>query len=565
MAFTPCNGNALLCTDSYKVTHHDQYPPKTTKVFSYFESRGGTLPEVCFFGLQYLIKTWLVGPVVTAEKIAEAKEYYAKHFGSPAGDANVFNEAGWTYILEKHGGKLPMKIRAVPEGSVLPYKNVLFTVENTDPECFWLCTWFETLLVQVWYPTTVCTNSREQKKIIKKHTAHTVDHMFKMPFMLHDFGFRGTSSTESAAIGGLSHLVNFMGSDTVAALVAAREVYGLDGGKGMAGFSIPASEHSTITSWGPGQEKDAMENMLDKFPTGLVACVSDSFNIWDACKDLWGTQLKDKVMSRQDGLNSLVIRPDSGHPPEVVIKCLELLGSKFGVKDNGKGYKVLPDQVRVIQGDGIDIKMLESILSHMTAFKWATENLAFGSGGGLLQKMNRDTMKCAYKCSWVEVDGVARDVSKNPITDRGKKSKRGRLTLENNDGVWATVENGDPAKDQMVTVYENGELIVDQKLEDIRKLAEVGEVEPVPLFKSSEEWVSKFDAWCAENGVTPTVKGADLFQAPPSDDSIAAMLTSLESKISGGLSKVQLAESLQALNRVNAKLLQVAKKSSEPN
>lgn len=498
--------------------------------------------------------------MVTAEKIAEAKAYYAQHFGS-----EVFNEAGWTYILEKHGGKLPMRIRAVPEGTVLPYKNVLFTVENTDPECFWLCTWFETLLVQCWYPITVCTNSRNQKKIIAKYMSHTADTMLKMGFMLHDFGFRGVSSTESAAIGGAAHLVNFVGTDTVAALVAAREVYGLPATE-VAGYSIPASEHSTITSWGPGDEVKAMENMLDKFPQGLVACVSDSFNIWEACKTLWGSALKDKIISRGAGLNSLVVRPDSGHPPEVVVKCLELLGSKFGVSENTKGFKVLPDYIRLIQGDGIDAEMLETILAHMTAFKWSTDMLAFGSGGGLLQKMNRDTLKCAYKCSWVEVDGVARDVSKNPITDRGKKSKRGRLTLECNDGAWSTVENGDPAKDKLVTVFENGELVVDQLFADIRARADTGTPEPVaPGFKSTEEWVSKFDAWATENGVEPTVSGASIYQAPPAEDTIAAALGAVEGKIAAGMTKQQLAESLQALNRVNAKLLSVAKKASEPN
>jgi len=224
--------------------------------------------------------------------------------------------------------------------------------------------------------------------------------------------------------------------------------------------------------------------------------------------------LKDQIVARGEGLNSLVVRPDSGHPPEVVIKCLELLGSKFGVKTNTKGFKVLPDYIRVIQGDGIDADMLELICNTMLAFGWAIDNLAFGSGGGLLQKMNRDTMKCAYKCSWVEVevDGeiVARDVSKNPITDKGKKSKKGRLTLECNDGVYATVENGDPAKDIMVTVFEDGELLVDHLLADIRTRAEVGEVEAPAPFKSPEAWVGEFDAWCAENDVEPTITGASV-------------------------------------------------------
>lgn len=548
----------MLCTDSYKVTHHDQYPPKTTKVFSYFESRGGVFKDVCFFGLQYLLKRWLVGAIVTKERIAEAKDYYAKHFGS-----DVFNEAGWTHILEKHGGKLPMTIRAVPEGTVVPYKNVLFTVENTDPECFWLCTWFETLLVQCWYPLTVASLSRAQKITLKTYMKHTADDeaMAGLGFKLHDFGFRGATCAEAAGIGGAAHLVNFMGSDTVAALTMARDTYGLDASS-VAGFSIPASEHSTITSWGAGDELGAFENMLDKFPTGLVACVSDSFNIFDAIKSMWGGALKEKVKARE-GKGTLVVRPDSGHPPEMVVKCLELLGAAFGTTTNAKGYKMLPSYVRLIQGDGIDIDMLANICGHMALFKWSVDNVAFGSGGGLLQKVNRDTQKCAYKCSWVEVDGVARDVQKNPITAPGKKSKKGRLTLEKSGNSFVTVENGDTAKDCLVKVFDNGDLVVDQNFAEIRVRADVrdDEVGELPEFSTSEEWVLGMDAWAAEYEVPGWESCAALFTPKAtSGASMVADLKALEESVSASMSKTELAEALQALNRVNAKLLGVAEK-----
>eukprot|EP00039_Didymoeca_costata_P032109 m.36846 g.36846 ORF g.36846 m.36846 type:complete len:549 (+) comp9192_c0_seq2:113-1759(+) len=547
MAYTPCNGNAMLVTDSYKVTHNQQYPPNTKTVFSYFECRGGKFKESCFFGLQYIIKNWLSGVVVTEEKIVEAKDYLDKHFGP-----GVFNEAGWRYILEKHGGKLPMRIRAVPEGTVVPVKNVLFTVENTDPECFWLVTWFETILVQAWYPITVCTNSREQKKILRKYLDATAESSDGIGFKLHDFGFRGVSSAETAGIGGAAHLVNFMGTDTLAALTVARDVYGLSKDT-VAGFSIPASEHSTITSWGKNEELGAFTNMLDKFPTGLVACVSDSFNIWEACTKLWGGTLKDKVSGRK---GTLVVRPDSGHPPEVVVKCLELLGSKFGTSMNSKGYKMLPDFIRLIQGDGIDAEMLESCLAHMAAFGWSADNLAFGSGGGLLQKLNRDTMKCAYKCSWVKVGDEARDVSKDPITDRGKKSKRGRLTLEDVNGTLTTMENGDPAKDVLTTVFENGELTVDQSFEDVRKRAEVSEQGPLQPFQSSEGWVKEFDNWAKEMGLE-IVSKASLYK--PSS-SVADALKTVGGDIGKNLTKEEVEEALKELTAVNEKLTALAKK-----
>ncbi|XP_078596651.1 nicotinamide phosphoribosyltransferase-like [Branchiostoma floridae x Branchiostoma japonicum] len=462
----PCMDNVLLITDSYKVTHHMQYPPETTTIFSYFESRGGKFKETVFFGLQYLIKRWLVGQVVTREKIAEAKDIYKKHFGQ-----DVFNEEGWNYIVEHHGGKLPLLIKAVPEGTVVPVKNVLFTVENTDPKCFWLTNWFETLLVQVWYPMTVATNSREQKKIIASFLHETADNMDGLPFKLHDFGFRGVSAVEAAAIGGAAHLVNFMGTDTIASLVMARKYYGAD----MAGFSIPAAEHSTITAWGKNGELEAFKNMLSRFPKGLVACVSDSYDIWNACENLWGKELKNMIVKRGESNSTLVVRPDSGEPADVVVKVLTILGKAFGTQKNSKGYKVLPPYLRIIQGDGISYETLTGILERMKKLEWSADNIAFGSGGALLQKLNRDTQKCAFKCSFAVVNGEGVDVFKQPITDPGKKSKKGRLTLELQNGKFVTVQEGqgDPEKDLLIPVFKDGQLLKDYSWEEVRGRAEI--------------------------------------------------------------------------------------------
>ncbi|XP_069142407.1 nicotinamide phosphoribosyltransferase-like [Argopecten irradians] len=458
--------NILLITDSYKVTHHYQYPPNTTVVCSYFESRGGKFENTVFFGLQYIIKRFLEGSVVTKEKIEEAKELYKGHFGH-----DYFNEEGWNYILEKHDGKLPMRIRAVPEGSVVPYKNVLFTVENTDPKCFWLTNYFETLLVQVWYPMTVATNSRYQKEIIAKYLDETAENLLSLGFKLHDFGFRGSTSVESAGIGGAAHLVNFCGTDTIAAIATARRYYGCD----MAGFSIPAAEHSTITTWGRDGELEAFRNMLTQFPNGPMACVSDSYDIWNACKEVWGNQLKDLIVERGGNKGVLVIRPDSGDPAEVVVKVLNILGNEFGTTMNMKGFRMLPPYLRVIQGDGISFESLGRILEAMKTNGWSAENLVFGSGGALLQRMDRDTQKCAYKCSYAVVGGKGVNVFKQPITDLGKKSKKGRLTLELEDGKYTTVEEGkgNPNKDALVTVFENGKLLKDYTFAEVRENAEL--------------------------------------------------------------------------------------------
>ncbi|HEY4482594.1 MAG TPA: nicotinamide phosphoribosyltransferase domain-containing protein, partial [Candidatus Paceibacterota bacterium] len=262
--------NIILTTDSYKVSHHRQYPPGTTGVYSFFESRGGIDPTTTFFGLQYILKRYMEGAVVTADDIEEARELFAAHFG----DRTLFNEQGWRYILNEHGGRLPVRVRAVPEGTTVPNHNVLMTIENTDPRVAWLTNYLETLLVQVWYPTTVCTQSRAMRATILSYLERTGTPE-SIDFKLHDFGYRGSTSVESAGIGGAAHLVNFKGTDTVAALVVAKRYYH----EQMAGFSIPAAEHSTITSWGREHETDAFRNMLTSYPTGLVAVVSDSYDI----------------------------------------------------------------------------------------------------------------------------------------------------------------------------------------------------------------------------------------------------------------------------------------------
>lgn len=456
--------NILLLTDSYKVSHHKQYPPKTEHVYSYFESRGGAFDEIVFFGLQYFLKKYLAGVQVTNEKIETAERYFKAHFGKDS----IFNRHGWEYIVEQHGGKLPVEIKAIPEGTVIPYHNVMMTIENTDPACYWLTNYLETLLVQVWYGSTVATQSRYMKKVLLDALEQTGDPSI-IDFKLHDFGFRGVSSVETAAVGGAAHLVSFSGTDNFAGVILANEYYG----EPMAGFSIPAAEHSTITSWGRENEIDAMRNMLDQFPDGLVAVVSDSFNIFEACKELWGNQLREKILSR-DG--TLVVRPDSGDPPVVVVQVLELLAEQFGTTTNEKGFKVLPPQIRVIQGDGIDREMLKTILDAMKASGWSADNVAFGSGGGLLQKMNRDTSKYAFKCASATVDGNARDVFKQPITDNGKKSKAGRMKLVRRDGGFVTLlnEEANQEPDELVTVFRDGDLLNECTFSDVRSNAKIG-------------------------------------------------------------------------------------------
>jgi nicotinamide phosphoribosyltransferase len=459
--------NFLLRTDSYKFTHWKQYPPGTTRIYSYLESRGGMFPGTVFFGLQYYLMAYLQGPRFVASDIENADQFCRDHLG-----ADLFNRDGWRRLLGKYGGCLPVRIKAVAEGTVVPTHNVLVTIENTDPEFPWLPNYLETLLLKVWYPTTVATLSREIKKIIGGFLERTGDPSL-LPFKLHDFGYRGVSSEETAAIGGAAHLVNFQGTDTVAGIVLLQDFYHVTG---MPAHSIPASEHSTMTAWGKEHEADAYRNMLTSYPTGLVACVSDSYNIFNACEKIWGELLKPDVMRRQ---GTLVIRPDSGDPIQVLAKVFDILGEKFGYETNAKGYRVLPPCVRVIQGDGVSMFTIQNMLYQLAKFHgWSADNIAFGMGGALLQQLNRDTQKFAFKSSAAEVNGQWRPVFKDPITDPGKNSKKGRLALvEPKPGDFQTLEEviGDAfaAEDQLVTVFENGEVKREWGLDEIRQRAEI--------------------------------------------------------------------------------------------
>jgi nicotinamide phosphoribosyltransferase len=453
--------NLILNTDSYKMSHYLQYPEGAEFVSSYIESRGGVYPEVTFFSLQMFLKQYLTKPISQAD-IDEAAIICQAH-GVP------FNREGWQYILDQHQGFLPLEIEAVAEGTQVPVGNVLVQVINTDPKCAWVTSYIETALLRaIWYPTTVATVSKNCQKIIARYLAETADDLSGLPFKLHDFGARGASSDESVAIGGLAHLVNFMGTDSLSAIIAARRFYAVD----MPAFSIPAAEHSTITSWGRNGEAAAYANMLKQFagPNKLVAVVSDSYDIWNAIDNIWGRELKEQV---EKSGGTLVIRPDSGEPVEVVPLALEKLMDKFGYSINSKGYKVLPPCVRLIQGDGVCANSIEAILAEMKKRKLSADNVAFGMGGELLQKVNRDTQKFAMKASAICIKGEWRDVNKDPITDQGKRSKKGRLALIKENGTFKTVLKKQIAADnnQLQTVFKNGKLLVDLTFDQVRKNA----------------------------------------------------------------------------------------------
>lgn len=458
--------NIILQTDSYKLTHWNQYPSDTEGVYSYFESRPGAKWDyTVFFGLQYLLEKYLVGSVINKHNIDEAEDFIGHHLGNKS----FFNRAGWTHILNEHGGYLPIKIEAVPEGMRIPTSNVLMTVANTDARCYWLTNYIETLLTHVWYPSTVATLSHTTKEMFKKYLDKSADTQDALPFMLHDFGYRGATSEEAAGIGGAAHLLNFMGTDTIAGMLTAMKWYyaKLD----SLAFSVPATEHSVMTSLGRDGEISMLDHVLQQYPTGIVSVVADSYDIYAFTKEV--CERKDVILAR-DG--RFVLRPDSvtseNKTPESLVNALmNLLWDTFGGEKNSKGYRVLDPHIRLLWGDGIDQDGIGRILDRLTDIGFSAENMVFGMGGGLLQKVNRDTQRFAFKASAQYRKGVWHNVWKQPL-DPSKTSKKGRFKLidigENGESKIRTTAHDAGGTNILRTVFQNGDIVVSDNFQTIR-------------------------------------------------------------------------------------------------
>lgn len=462
--------NLTLKTDTYKLAHWKAYEELgLKKVHSYFEARkGAQYDTTTFVGLQPILHFLQENPI-TMDMVDEGDAFTTGHIGP-----DLYNRAGWEYIVNQHGGRLPIVIKAVPEGTEVPKGNALLTIENTDPNCPWITNHLETFLTHVWFPSTVATLSKEIKKSCKRYLDLTSDNgEIPLKFMLHDFGERGVSSMESAGMGGMAHLVNFYGSDTVEGVMYANEFYN----EPMAAFSVIASEHSIMTSRGSTREYEVVKMMLEKFPKGILSLVLDSYNIYNAVDHLT-TTLLDKVKARE---GKVVIRPDSGEPLEVLPRIFEILTKNLGsdITINSKGFKVLPSYIGVIWGDGLSPDKINEILEWLLQANWSAENIVFGMGGGLLQKVNRDTQAFAFKCSANQTEeGVWNDVWKDPVdSSSGKSSKKGCLKLIKHEGAFMTVREDDPAyaefENELKVVFENGEIKKEFTFEEVRKNAEI--------------------------------------------------------------------------------------------
>ena len=458
--------NICLLTDSYKVTHHYFYPKGTEKIYSYLESRvGAEFNKTIFYGLQYIIKKYLEGSVVTQEKIDEADSIISTHIGE-----GIFNKKGWEHILDNYDGRLPIEIKAVAEGTPVEVGNALMTVENTDKKSCWLPNYLEPLLLQEWYPSTVATLSAEVRKLCNFYLEITGSLKDNLDFMLHDFGYRGATSTESSRLCGSAHLLSFSGTDTIPSLSIPVNYYN---DPNIYGFSVQATEHSVMTSLGPEGEISQVLNVIDNAKDGVLSIVIDSYNYKNLLAEAGksGSELNDAILNFLDGENNKVVfRPDSGDPVSTTIDCLNLLSEGFGSHLTDKGYKVFDLNIGLLWGDGLNYQKIRDILFAMKSAGWAAQNIIFGMGGGLHSSVTRDTQRNAFKCSAQLRDGEWHDISKNPL-DSSKKSKTGRFKLVKQNNSFKTVQIDSEGEDYLQTVFRNGELLIEDKFGDIKNRA----------------------------------------------------------------------------------------------
>lgn len=430
--------NTLLATDVYKMGHMEQYAPGTDYVYSYLCARSDRYyPECVFFGLQYYLTEYLSQPI-TRSHVDEFLTVRTQILGRDP-TTEVVSKLNALVDL----GYWPLEVRALPEGTLVPVKNALLTVASTHREFPWAVGFVESMLLKVWYPTTVATNSYTYRKVVDEYCDRTGEGA--RDFMVHDFGYRSDSSEESAAVSGAAHLLSFCGSDTVPALPFIQKYYGPAPFGTM--LSVPASEHSVMCSYGSDNERVAFHRLLDLYPTGFVSIVSDTYDIWRVCTE-YLPELRTQIMNR-DG--RVVIRPDSGNPPDIIcgdplaqegtpasLGVLRLLDSVFGSTVNDKGFKVLDNHIGLIYGDGMYLSRYDDTLARMERMGYAASNLVIGCGG-ILRQGTRDTLGMALKATQVEIYGEPRSILKAPVTDLGKRSHTGFLQVyRDTDGIIRT-------------------------------------------------------------------------------------------------------------------------------
>ncbi len=485
--------NPLLLTDFYKTNHQKMYPEGTTMIYSNFtprKSRMKGVDKVVFFGLQHFILEYLI------------KRFNEDFFNKPIKDVieeyHKYINVNTSHIVNLHIlGYLPIEIKAVPEGTLVPIGVPCFTIKNTHPDFYWLTNYLETLIsCMMWQPITSATIAYEYKKLLSKYAKETTGNDEFVQWQGHDFSMRGMSSIESAINSSMGHLLSFTGTDTIPAIYQLEDSYEATG---LIGASVPATEHSVMCMGTKEDEIGSFKRLLDLYPTGILSVVSDTWDLWKVCTE-YLPALKDQILAR-DG--KLVIRPDSGDPVHIICgncfsddnrySCdgsvqskgvIELLWDVFGGTINEQGYKVLDSHIGAIYGDSITLNRAEQICERLKAKGFASTNIVLGIGSYTYQYNTRDTFGFAMKATYGEITHKGdtftgpkteqREIFKDPITDDGtKKSKKGLLYIQYNtsngdleviDGVGWDLEQ----KGELKIVFKDGKLLVKTTLEEIR-------------------------------------------------------------------------------------------------
>lgn len=479
--------NAMLLADFYKLSHRSMYPEGTEIVYSTWTPRASRMSgvnHVVVFGFQAFIKNYLID-LFNEQFFAKDKAVIISEYKRLLKHTLGVAEPETAHIEALHDlGYLPLSIKALPEGAVVPLRMPILTVQNTRHEFFWLTNYIESLAsCELWQALTSATIAHEFRKLLDDAAMETVGNTDFVPFQGHDFSFRGMSSLQSAMSSGMGHLLSFVGTDTVPAIMAAEELYGANVEEELVGCSIPATEHSIQCAYGDDDEY-LRRMMCDVHPVGLVSIVSDGYDFWDVIGRVIPA-LKNTIMAR-DG--KVVIRPDSGDP--VLIICgdprgatelerkgaVEALFDIFGGTVTEQGYKVLDGHIGLIYGDAITLDRADEIIERLKAKGFASINVVFGIGSYTYQYNTRDTFGLALKSTLCVVNGKERQIFKNPKTDDGtKKSQKGRVAVFEHEAVPVLAYWNDEHSlfeeiqgDCLREIYRDGKLLVDDSFAVIR-------------------------------------------------------------------------------------------------
>lgn len=476
---------AMALCDFYKVGHPFQYPEKTEYIYSNFTARKTRLPgmdKMVLFGLQYFCKEYLIdyfNQNFFNRPKAEVIAQYQRRMKNSIGPL-----ASYQHIEDLHDlGYLPIRIKALKEGTAVPMRVPFLTIVNTDPKFYWVTNFIETLISAViWQPCTSATIAMKYREVLNHYARKTGMPAEFVQWQAHDFSFRGMSSPETAITSGMAHLLSFTGTDTIPAIDALEYYYGANSDKELIGGSVAATEHSVMCAGGLEDELGTFKRLITKtYPAGIVSVVSDTWNLWDVCTKILPA-LKEEVLARN---GKVVIRPDSGDPVNILCGdqqavpgtpeykgVIELLWDVFGGIQTPTGHKLLNSHIGAIYGDGITISRASEICERLAAKGFASQ-VVFGIGSWTYQANTRDTFGTAMKATWAVVDGQARNLYKDPITDDGtKKSATGLLQVINGErGALILREKVSPEEETqglLTPVFENGKLLVNQTLAEIR-------------------------------------------------------------------------------------------------